>query len=343
MRIFATTVPAFLPREKPISRNANPACMNITSTPATITHIVLIPTEGRASRRLRLLRSVASANAEPGTDAAAAAAPPRRREPRTFVSSDHTSLPAGRRDRRSRFQESRGTARTRAARDSYPACRNFGSGCLYRAVESPALRRDGASAARGPSSSSPPSMPISSWVASPPSRSQRGARVRAEAVEELVGVQRVVVEEQQPAGLDPAGEGERVGDRRVPPADVVGVLLVGVLAVVDQQVGVAGEVEARDPLRLELVERRAERRLVVGDVGERRVAVGDPVAERRPAVGDGLGADRRAAELPLGRRGVAEGDRAGKLADLDRRQRGGDVAGDAVLERGLGRGRAPRS
>src|SRR5215213_3954667 len=42
---FATTVPAFLPREKPISRNANPACMNITSTPATITHIELIPTE----------------------------------------------------------------------------------------------------------------------------------------------------------------------------------------------------------------------------------------------------------------------------------------------------------
>src|SRR5829696_5682458 len=45
IRTFATTVPAFLPREKPISRNANPACMNITSTAATITHIELIPTE----------------------------------------------------------------------------------------------------------------------------------------------------------------------------------------------------------------------------------------------------------------------------------------------------------
>src|SRR3954451_21554559 len=44
VRIFATTVPAFLPREKPISRNAKPACMNITSTPATITHSVLIAT-----------------------------------------------------------------------------------------------------------------------------------------------------------------------------------------------------------------------------------------------------------------------------------------------------------
>ncbi len=39
------SVPAFLPREKPISRNAKPACMNITSTAATITHIELIPTE----------------------------------------------------------------------------------------------------------------------------------------------------------------------------------------------------------------------------------------------------------------------------------------------------------
>src|SRR5215212_4159227 len=45
VRIFAMTVPAFLAREKPISRKANPACMNITNMPATITHIELIPTE----------------------------------------------------------------------------------------------------------------------------------------------------------------------------------------------------------------------------------------------------------------------------------------------------------
>ena len=67
MRIFATTVPAFLPREKPISRNANPACMNITRQPAMITHIVLIPTEGSSLPAIDLSRSVASASAEPGT------------------------------------------------------------------------------------------------------------------------------------------------------------------------------------------------------------------------------------------------------------------------------------
>jgi hypothetical protein len=40
-RIFATPEPTFLPRENPISRNRNPACMNITSTAATITHVEL--------------------------------------------------------------------------------------------------------------------------------------------------------------------------------------------------------------------------------------------------------------------------------------------------------------
>src|SRR3954454_14191167 len=45
VRIFAITVPAFFARENPISRNANPACMNITKQPATITQIELIPIE----------------------------------------------------------------------------------------------------------------------------------------------------------------------------------------------------------------------------------------------------------------------------------------------------------
>src|SRR4051794_4298194 len=45
VRIFAMTVPAFFAREKPISRKAKPACMNITRQPATITQIELIPIE----------------------------------------------------------------------------------------------------------------------------------------------------------------------------------------------------------------------------------------------------------------------------------------------------------
>jgi len=117
-----------------------------------------------------------------------------------------------------------------------------------------------------------------------------------EVVEEAVGVEGVVVEEQRPLGTDPRSERERCGDRRVAPALVTRVLLVGVLAVVDQQVGVAGEVVAGDPLLVQVLEVGAEPGLVVGDVAEARVPVGDPVAERRSAMSDRLGADRGCAD-----------------------------------------------
>ena len=73
------------------------------------------------------------------------------------------------------------------------------------------------------------------------------------------------------------------------PAHVCGVLVVGVLAIVDQQVGVPGEVKARDPVVLEAVERRSQSGLVVGYVGQSGAAVGDPIAEGGAAVGDRLG------------------------------------------------------
>src|SRR3954451_774345 len=65
---FATTVPAFLPREKPISRNAKPACMNITSTPATITQVELMPTVSASLPAPAALK--VSARAEPGSASA---------------------------------------------------------------------------------------------------------------------------------------------------------------------------------------------------------------------------------------------------------------------------------
>ena len=68
-------VPAFLPREKPISRNAKPACMNITRHPATITHMVLVPIEGSSLPLIALTRSVESARAELGTSNSTARAP----------------------------------------------------------------------------------------------------------------------------------------------------------------------------------------------------------------------------------------------------------------------------
>ena len=96
----------------------------------------------------------------------------------------------------------------------------------------------------------------------------------------------------------------------------MGVLVVGVLAVVQQQRGAAGQLVARDPLRLQVLEPAAQRRLVVGDVAERGVALADAVAERRAAVGDRRGADRGRADRPLAVRRVAERHVTGQLAHL---------------------------
>ena len=69
VRIFAITVPTFLPREKPISRKAKPACMNITNKPAMTTHRELIATV--MGRTPLLAASRESADATAGTANAA--------------------------------------------------------------------------------------------------------------------------------------------------------------------------------------------------------------------------------------------------------------------------------
>src|SRR3954451_15163283 len=56
-----------------------------------------------------------------------------------------------------------------------------------------------------------------------------------EPVEEVVAVERVVVEQEHPRRGHAAAEGECVGQARVSPAQVIAVLVVGVLAVVDKQ------------------------------------------------------------------------------------------------------------
>src|SRR6185503_11987509 len=65
-----------------------------------------------------------------------------------------------------------------------------------------------------------------------------------ERVEEVVAVERVVVEEQKPLGASPPPEHKRVRERGVTPAEVLGVLVVGVLGIMDQQSRVASEGEA---------------------------------------------------------------------------------------------------
>src|SRR3954447_727652 len=82
VRILATTVPAFFCREKPISRNAKPACMKITSRAATTTQIELIATLSGGTPLLRA-RGV-SAPAAVGTRMRASA-PPRSALPSLLV------------------------------------------------------------------------------------------------------------------------------------------------------------------------------------------------------------------------------------------------------------------
>src|SRR5213075_1512808 len=102
-------------------------------------------------------------------------------------------------------------------------------------------------------------------------------------------------------------------DRRMTPAQVVGVLGIRVLAVVDQRRGSASEAEAGDPVVLELRERSAQAGLVIGDVAQGRVSVVYPVAERRATVVDGLGPDARRAEIPFQRLGFLERHVRGQL------------------------------
>ena len=69
-------VPAFLPREKPISRKAKPACMKNTNRPATITQMVLMPTlcsspwfPARSYRSADAVAGMMSAASVPNTSA----------------------------------------------------------------------------------------------------------------------------------------------------------------------------------------------------------------------------------------------------------------------------------
>src|SRR3712207_1303515 len=80
-RIFAIPIPAFLPREKPISRKAKPACMKKTSTVATSTHVVLSSSIALGTASLRLRGSSwakAAAGAVNRAPSATAPAPARR-------------------------------------------------------------------------------------------------------------------------------------------------------------------------------------------------------------------------------------------------------------------------
>src|SRR5450432_375606 len=64
-----------------------------------------------------------------------------------------------------------------------------------------------------------------------------GHRGLDEPIEVVVGVRRIVMKQHEPAHFGQTCKLERLSNRAVPPANTVGVFRVGVLAIVDQQVG----------------------------------------------------------------------------------------------------------
>jgi hypothetical protein len=77
-------------------------------------------------------------------------------------------------------------------------------------------------------------------------------------IELLVVVERVVVEEEEALRLGEPSEGEHIAEAGVTPADALRVLVVRVLAVVDEERGAVCQVEAGQRLPLANAERRAE-------------------------------------------------------------------------------------
>src|SRR5262245_15035599 len=124
--------------------------------------------------------------------------------------------------------------------------------------------------------------------------------VVAHAIQLVVRVHRVVVEQHQAVDLGLAGELRHVLGGRMPPPEPRAVLLGRVLAVVDQDVRPVRQAEPGDPVRGIGLEVGPERGFVIGEVGEHAAPGFDPIADGRAGMDDGRRAEPGAVDLPLG-------------------------------------------
>ena len=141
-------------------------------------------------------------------------------------------------------------------------------------------------------------------------------RLRQDAIEITVVVRRVVMGEHEPlgAGLRRHVHGE--GGGRVAPVGFRRELLLGVLAVVEQQVDVLAQLE--DGVGDACGGRRG---LMVGQVGDRPAVGLDPVAQRDAAVRDRTGHDLGRANGEVLVPGVDHDHLAPELIHVDREHR----------------------
>src|SRR3954470_5394194 len=160
-RIFAITVPAFLPREKPISRNAKPACMNMTRQPATITQVELMPTVSGSLPAPAA--SNVSASAEPGSTSAASTASALMRTALLLATAPRDRLfmgvlPPVEARLSAHGDQRHGDGKRAPAKGLYPCVENLGR-AIRQLVERRSTERSGARPARRPGSAAAPAGP----------------------------------------------------------------------------------------------------------------------------------------------------------------------------------------
>ena len=112
---------------------------------------------------------------------------------------------------------------------------------------------------------------------------------------------------------------------------MVGYSSVAVLRVVEQEVGVVRDLVAADPVGGLVVERDADRRLVVRDVREHLAVLLDAVPDRRALMDDVRGVHRRRADRHVVRL-VVEHESGRDVGEVHREQRRRQVDRDALLE-----------
>jgi hypothetical protein len=132
---------------------------------------------------------------------------------------------------------------------------------------------------------------------------------------------RIVVEQHEPPRADRPGIGNGALDTGVAPADPLLVLVPEVLRVVQEQVGVARNRPARDPVPRPLREVPGQRRLVVGEVRDDHPVGLDPEPDRGPGVHDESRGERGAFDRPRLLRHVVKRQLSRDLAQVDREER----------------------
>ena len=112
-----------------------------------------------------------------------------------------------------------------------------------------------------------------------------------------VVVRWVVVEEDEVLRSGQFAELERLADGAVAPALACGVLRIGELTIVDQQIGVFCQIKSRGPLDITGESFISESGLVVGDVGDGLAVVRYAVPEGWTGMADVLSFNREWADL----------------------------------------------